>query len=226
MTDTNHNTAPTVRDCRWPWKWITFNASGDATCCCHSRKLIGNLNDNDAFQLWNSPYMQDLRRAIIDDEIHDYCEGAACAYVKNSLISRHLSRQREMAGFAPTTFTDAVVALITYYYQSILDRPPDASGLAYHQDRIHHAKTQGRDIGPEFKTMAHDFLGSSEYLNKSTSDAEYVTTLYKTFLRRDPESAGLAYYLNLLADGAPRHRLLDHFVDAPEFASFVKTLGL
>jgi len=120
---------------------------------------------------------------------------------------------------------DPVVTLITLYYQSILGRAPEPSGLAYYQDRINQAKSQGWDVKPEFKAMAYNFLTSPEYLNKGTSNTEYVTTLYQTFLQRDPESTGLQFYLDILAGGTSRNSLLDNFVNSPEFAGFMKNLG-
>ncbi|CAK0756693.1 hypothetical protein CCP4SC76_2810003 [Gammaproteobacteria bacterium] len=62
-------------------------------------------------------------------------------------------------------------------------------------------------------------------MNRGTQPAEYVTTLYKTFLQRDPEDAGLQYYLDLLAKGASRNSLLDNFVNSPEFDRFMTNLG-
>jgi len=129
------------------------------------------------------------------------------------------------ATFTSGTNNDSVITLITYYYQSILGRAPDSGGLAYYQDGINQAKAQGRDVKPEFKTMAYNFLNSPEWLNRGTNNTEYVTTLYKTFLQRDPESAGLTYYLNILANGTSRNSLLDNFVNSPEFDTFMKNLG-
>ncbi|CAK0781353.1 hypothetical protein CCP4SC76_7850002 [Gammaproteobacteria bacterium] len=135
---------------------------------------------------------------------------------------------------------DPVATLITYYYQSILGRAPESAGLAYYQDRINQARAKGQDdyqdrinqarakgqdVKPEFKIMAYNFLNSPEYLNRGTSNTAYITTLYKTFLQREPESAGLAYYLDFLAKGVTRNSLLDNFVNSPEFANFMKNLG-
>ncbi|CAK0761734.1 exported hypothetical protein [Gammaproteobacteria bacterium] len=119
----------------------------------------------------------------------------------------------------------AVVTLITYYYQSILGRAPEPAGLTYYQERMTQAKARG-DVKPEFKLMAYNFLNSPEYLNRATNNDEYIATLYKTFLQRDPEGAGLQYYLDLLAAGATRNSLLDNFVNSPEFGNFMKNLGL
>ncbi len=121
--------------------------------------------------------------------------------------------------------TESVVTLITHYYQSILGRAPEPAGLTYYQDKIAKAQALG-DVKPAFRQMGSDFFNSPEYLKKGTGNTAYVTTLYKTFLQRDPESAGLTYYLDLLKEGtATRNSLLDNFVNSPEFAKFMKNLG-
>ncbi|CAK0770987.1 hypothetical protein CCP4SC76_5400001 [Gammaproteobacteria bacterium] len=74
--------------------------------------------------------------------------------------------------------------------------------------------------------MAFVFLNSPEYLIRGTSHAEYVNTLYQTFLQRGPEDAGLVYYLDRLKKGEARNILIDNFTHSPEFAEFMKNLGL
>ncbi|CAK0778078.1 hypothetical protein CCP4SC76_6550007 [Gammaproteobacteria bacterium] len=116
--------------------------------------------------------------------------------------------------------------LISYYYQSVLGRIPEPGGLSYYQDRITKAQTEGRDVKPEFRDMAFAFLNSPEYLIRGTSHADYVNTLYQTFLQRGPEDAGLVYYLDRLKKGEARNILIDNFTHSPEFAQFMANLGL
>ena len=117
-----------------------------------------------------------------------------------------------------------VVTLITHYYQSILGRAPEASGLAYYQDKIAKAQAQG-DVKPAFRQMGSDFFNSPEYLNRNTSNTAYITNLYKTFLQRDPETAGLQYYLDRLSKGESRNTFITDFTNSQEFANFMKSLG-
>ena len=119
---------------------------------------------------------------------------------------------------------DSVVTLITLYYQSILGRAPEPAGLTYYQDNIARAQALG-DVKPAFRQMGSDFFNSPEYLNRKTSNPEYITTLYKTFLQREPESAGLQFYLDRLAKGEARNNFITDFTLSPEFADFMKRLG-
>ncbi|CAK0772380.1 exported hypothetical protein [Gammaproteobacteria bacterium] len=125
---------------------------------------------------------------------------------------------------SPETGAQSVIRLITYYYQSILGRDPEPAGPPFYQNLVNQAKANGQDVKPVFKSMANNFLISPEYTTQKTSDAQYVTTLYKTFLQREPESEGLAYYLDLLTRGATRNGLLDNFVNSPEFSNFMAGL--
>lgn len=59
----------------------------------------------------------------------------------------------------------------------------------------------------------------------TASDADYITTLYTTFVQRQPEAAGLDYDQTRLRNGEARSVLIDNFVNAQEFDQFMTTLG-
>ena len=118
----------------------------------------------------------------------------------------------------------SVVTLITLYYQTILGRAPEPSGLAYYQDKIAKAQAQG-DVKPAFRQMGSDFFNSPEYLNRNTSNTDYIANLYKTFLQRNPDAGGLQFYLDRLAKGESRNTFITDFTNSPEFANFMNNLG-
>ncbi|MEI6414945.1 MAG: DUF4214 domain-containing protein, partial [Pseudomonadota bacterium] len=133
--------------------------------------------------------------------------------------------QFAMARFLPASSENAnVVTLITLYYQTILGRAPESDGLAYYQGEIAKAQALG-DVKPAFRQMGYNFFNSPEYLNRKTSNTAYITNLYKTFLQRDPETAGLQYYLDRLAKGESRNTFITDFTNSQEFANFMKSLG-
>ena len=70
------------------------------------------------------------------------------------------------------------------------------------------------------------FFFSDEYIGKHKSDAEYIYTLYRTFLDREPEEAGMRYYKQAIVDGASREELLVRFSRSPEFQNIMKGFGL
>ena len=119
----------------------------------------------------------------------------------------------------------AAIALITHYYQSILGRAPDTAGLAYWQELIAQRQAQGEDVKPVFRDMAYFFFNSPEYLNNRTSDHDYIEDLYLTFFQREPDSAGLSFWLNQLAMGVSRNTVIIGFLYSQEFTAFMQTLG-
>ena len=72
------------------------------------------------------------------------------------------------------------------------------------------------------------FFHSQEFLNRNTSNAQFVTICYRSFLGRDPDPDGLnAFLFDLQSDLFTRDNLLDIFLDSQEFktqASFLPPL--
>jgi len=133
--------------------------------------------------------------------------------------------QFAMARFLPGYSENAnAVTLITLYYQTILGRAPEPSGLSYYQGEIAKAQALG-DVKPAFRQMGYNFFNSPEYLNRKTSNTDYITNLYKTFLQRDPGSSEVQFYLDRLTKGESRNTFITNFTNSPEFANFMKSLG-
>jgi hypothetical protein len=120
---------------------------------------------------------------------------------------------------------DPATTLITHYYVSILGREPESEGLAFWKGLIAEKQAQGLDVKPVFRDMAYYFFNSPEYLGNNTSNTEYVYNLYRTFFQRDPDEAGLAFWLNQLALGVSRNQVMSGFLYSPEFTAFMQNLG-
>jgi len=117
--------------------------------------------------------------------------------------------------------TAAVQDLITHYYLNILGRAPDSEGLNYWTDEIMNLYCIQDTVNEGFITMAGDFFNSPEYLGFNTDNEQYVTDLYNTFYNREPDQGGLDYWLNELEQGMSRNRVLEFFVDTPEFIAYM-----
>jgi endo-1,4-beta-D-glucanase Y len=115
-------------------------------------------------------------------------------------------------------------SLITHYYQAILGRAPEASGLSYWLGEVVRVQGLGIDIQEAFRVMAGQFFTSDEYLNQNTNDPQYVTDLYETFFDRDPDTEGLSYWTGQLTAGLPRSVVLFHFLFSDEFAVTMQSL--
>jgi hypothetical protein len=119
----------------------------------------------------------------------------------------------------------AATTLITHYYVSILEREPEAGGLAFWQGLIAEKQATGEDVKPVFRWMAEFFFFSPEYLGRHTTDRQFITNLYLTFFQRTPDEGGYAWWLDQLANGMARNTAMAGFLYSPEFTDFMWGLG-
>lgn len=121
--------------------------------------------------------------------------------------------------------SDSATTLITHYYVSILERGPEADGLAFWKDQIADRQAQGIDVKPVFRDMANFFFNSAEYLGRNTTDRQFITNLYLTFFQREPDDGGYTFWLGKLASGMTRNQAMTGFLNSPEFTNFMQDLG-
>ena len=119
----------------------------------------------------------------------------------------------------------AATTLITHYYVSILEREPEPDGLAFWQALIADTEARGEDVKDVFRRMADFFFNSSEYVARNTTDRQFITNLYLTFVQREPDEEGLAFWLDRLAQGDPRNSVMTFFLYSQEFLDFMLKLG-
>lgn len=70
------------------------------------------------------------------------------------------------------------------------------------------------------------FFFSDEFTNKRLNDREYVKTLYRTFMDREYDQAGLNDWVSRLAGGAGRETVLSGFANSEEFSNIMKSYGV
>ena len=117
------------------------------------------------------------------------------------------------------TAEDLVRNFVTRFYQLCLDRDPDAAGLqGWTNDLLNQIKT-GADV-------AKGFIYSPEFIAKNTTNAEYLTILYKAFFNRDPDQAGWNTWLSELNSGKDRGEVLDGFIYSQEFSQLCQNYGI
>jgi uncharacterized delta-60 repeat protein len=124
------------------------------------------------------------------------------------------------AHFYTLTVRDTA-SLITSYYQTILGRAPDAGGLTFWQSEAQRMVNDGVDVSEAFFALAGVFFNSPEYLQRNTSNTQYVTDLYTTFFNRTPDAGGLAFWRTQLDTGRPRGAVLNEFLFSPEFVQYM-----
>lgn len=114
------------------------------------------------------------------------------------------------------TNTESYVARI---YTKALGRDPEAAGLQYWTEEINSKNRTPVEV-------AEAFFFTPEFTNKNLSNAEYVKVLYRTFMGREYDQAGLNYWVDRLNKGESRKSVLRSFASCDEFQSIIKSFGL
>lgn len=104
-------------------------------------------------------------------------------------------------------------------YRTVFEREADLGGLNDWSGSI----ARG-EFSPE--TVARSFFHSDEFLTKKYDDEVYVKLLYRTFLDREYDEAGLADWTELLRQGATRDEVLAGFSGSDEFKEIMASFGL
>ena len=108
-------------------------------------------------------------------------------------------------------------------YTKVLGRKSEKNGKKYWVDRIMKAKNTKEEA---LKTASDGFFNSTEFLNKKTSQTEFVKICYRTFLDREAEAGGLNYWLNQLKSGKTRNQVLQGFATSTEFSNIMASYGI
>ena len=125
---------------------------------------------------------------------------------------------------APTTAPvevdrDQLEGFVTRCYSLVLEREPDATGLAGWADQLEEGSICGAHV-------AYGFFFSPEFINKNVSNETFVTLLYNVFLNRAPDATGLAGWTQQLNEGASREAVYAGFANSQEFFNLCSDYGI
>lgn len=101
-------------------------------------------------------------------------------------------------------------------YEAGLNRKFDAGGLNFWIDQI--------ESGRSFDNLAAVFLDSAEFTSRYGDDdrmssAQFCRQMYLNVLDREPDSAGLSFWINRMSAGSSRESVLAEFALSPENVS-------
>ena len=116
----------------------------------------------------------------------------------------------------PSTGT---VDFCTRLYTTCLGRSADQNGLMAWARQL----ANQRDTGTG---AARGFFFSSEFTGQNVSNGEYVTRLYRTFMGREPDTAGYNAWVGQLDSGVSREEVFDGFAASSEFAAICASYGI
>ena len=108
---------------------------------------------------------------------------------------------------APTALTYAFVERM---YTTAMGRGYDEEGKQYWASELANFNITGEQCGASF------FL-SDEMTSYGLSDEEFLGRLYATFMNREADADGAAYWLGIMASGTPRADVVFGFTKSTEF---------
>ena len=112
-----------------------------------------------------------------------------------------------------------VEAFVTRFYQQCLGRVPDQAGLTGWVNALTAGTLSGADV-------ANGFILSDEFINRYTTNEDFVTILYRAFFDREPDAAGYSGWLTNLYGGNSRAEVLNGFVSSQEFNNLCDRYGI
>ena len=116
--------------------------------------------------------------------------------------------------------TTEIRKFVDRIYTYVLNREPEEEGAAFWTQELYNFSRSGAEV-------AQGFIFSEEFINRNTSDQQFVEILYKTFFGRDYDDAGMEYWLTQLASGAmTRVDVANGFIFSPEWADTCAEYGI
>ena len=116
-------------------------------------------------------------------------------------------------------YSDPVKDFVARLYEYILQRRPDGDGLNAWTDVLKSGREQGAKV-------AQGFIESPEFQSRRMDDTTYLTILYKTFLNRKPDAAGLKAWQAVLDSGLSRMHVFRGFAESKEFTEICQRYGI
>jgi hypothetical protein len=110
-------------------------------------------------------------------------------------------------------------AFVTRFYLLCLGREPDDAGL----DGWVNALLNGTQTGSD---VAFGFVFSPEFLEKETTNEDYLLILYKAFFNRKPDTGGWNEWIKELNAGVSREHVLKGFIFAREFNQLCRSFQI
>ena len=115
--------------------------------------------------------------------------------------------------------TQGTIDFCTRLYTTCLNREADSNGLMAWARQL----ANERDTG---SGAAYGFFFSSEFIGQNVDNSEYVRRLYRTFMGREPDSAGFNAWVAQLDSGVSRETVFRGFAESPEFTEICAIYGI
>ena len=112
------------------------------------------------------------------------------------------------------------IEFATRLYTCCLNREADPDGVTYWSLALTNLEQTGCSATREFFT-------GKEFLDQKTTNVEYISRLYKTFMGRDPMAGETTYWSRKLKSGTDtRKSVMEFFGQSEEFTKLCKEYGI
>ena len=157
--------------------------------------------DPDGFNFWMNSLKTQGRDVVVDCFINseEWCNVCASYGVRSGAT-------RAKATIASANAT----AFATRLYTECLGRDPEEGGLKFWSLGLTNQELSGTQA-------AKEFFYSAEFVDAKYSNDEYINRMYKTFMGREAEAEGKAYWLDLMNNGTSRDEVFNFFSTCEEF---------
>ena len=112
-----------------------------------------------------------------------------------------------------------VNAFVARLYSMCLGRVGDYDGQASWVRQLINHENSGAGVG-------YGFFFSQEFINRNLTNEEYVATLYRVFLGREPDQAGFNSWVSQLNGGADRLSIFRGFAHSQEYTNICSSYGI
>ncbi len=166
--------------------------------------------DPDGFNFWMNSLKTQGRDVVVDCFINseEWCNVCASYGVRSGAT-------RAKATIASANAT----AFATRLYTECLGRDPETEGLNFWALGLTNLELTGSQA-------AHEFFFCKEFNDHNFDNKELITRMYKTFMGREPDDDGMAFWLDSMSKGATKQQVFDSFVKSPEFTQICKDYAI
>ena len=192
-------------------EFLGRNLSDDAFVEVLYKTYFGRDSEPDGKAYWLARLASGDERALLVEEFIEsveWCNICATYGVKSGAIYHKATIPSKNAkDFA------------SRLYICCLGRVPENDGLSYWSLALTNLDATGYQAASLFFT-------STEFTGFGLTDEEYVVRLYRTFMGREPDEDGQAYWLSLLKGGTSRLDAMKSFAGCPEFQVICNEYGM
>ena len=141
-----------------------------------------------------------------------------CVWVNAAALGISGTTGASAAPVASGANVEQISAFVDRLYAQFLGREADDAGRQYWVNKILN--------GMSAVDVSAGFVFSAELRNMNLSNEEFVRRAYTVYLNREPDSAGIAYWVAFLENGNDYGCIIHGFGESAEFTSICNSYGV